>query len=564
MLITAGIEVQEAKNILQRRFMNDSFTKKKLWSGAPNVSKFNRRFGIIQNSPLLSKLDYTSCYMMMDQFPSEIQELSVKSVLNKMTRRESRVFLLKGPPGCGKTELMSRVCSYWARQHVLREFSLVLYVNVWDLHQGCSFEDLIDRQFKGDAIFGGKICHWIKEEKGDGILFILDGFCREYLYRSSLTEVDVLYDILSDYSDYCNSTVVVSTTCSDFVEPVCCKYVQFDILGLSVEQMGHQVIQHWGKTKAVDFLSYLTENPEIKGLVSSPSYLLGTMYVFSHISYDDLPVTWTQLYTSLVVLVNEWHKCELSKGWAVGSLQSHFKNTLLENSKQVIENSGDLLTYISKVLIHDAEDRDSELPDHNSAVPYLQYFLFALDTLLNPDHEKLLMDEYEAATCEDDEEDDAVMDEYEAATDDEVIDEDNALMDDEVKEEDDKKLSKAVMNKCKCPYFWYFLAGLGVEINCKKLLERYNILMILNCLSEAEYVTNEQQVKLSSLTAEVGKTIVTTLDIHSIFHCLPYLQDPHTVVLDKCFLGTRAVKQLSRYLAVEPLSNGHSSLKNLR
>ena len=559
MLITAGTEVQEAKNILQRRFINGSFTKRKLWSGAPNVSKFNRRFGIIQNSPLLSKLDYTSCYTMMDQFPTEIQELSVKSVLNKMTRRESRVFLLKGPPGCGKTELMSRVCSYWARQHVLREFSLVLYVNVWDLHQGCSFEDLIDRQFKGDVIFSGKICHWIKEEKGDGILIILDGFCREYLYRSSLTEVDVLYDILSDYSDYCNSTVVVVTTCSDFVEPVCSKYIQFDILGLSVEQMGREVIQHFDTTKAVDFLRYLAENPEIQGFVSSPSYLIETMFVFARFAYDDLPVTWTQLYTSLVVFVNEWHKSELSNGFAVDSLQPHFKNALLENGKKVIENSGDLLTYIGKSLIHDAEDHDSELPDYNSAVPYLQYFLFALDTLLNPDHEQLLIDEYEAATHED--EDDAVMDEYDAVTDDEVIDEDDALMDDE---EYDKKLSEAVMNKCKCPYFWYFLAGLGVEINCKKLLERYNILMILNCLSEAEYVTNEQQAELSSLTAEVGRTIITTRDITSIFDCLPYLQDPHTVVLDKCFLGTHSVKQLSRYLAVGPLSNDHSGIKNLR
>ena len=559
MLFTSGTELQEALNILQQRFLNDSFFKRKLWSGAPKVSKFNRRFGIIQNVPLLSELDYTSCHEMMGQFSSEIQKLSMKSMLNKIAQKEGRVFLFKGPPGCGKTELISRVCSYWAKRYALREFSLALYVNVWDLHQGCSLKDLIDRQFKCDTIFSEKICHWITEKKGDGILFILDGFCREYLYRSSLTEVDVLYDILSDYGDYCNSTVVVATTCSDFVEPVCSKYIQFDILGLSVEQMGHQVIQHFDTMEAVNFFNYLSENPEIKGLVSSPSYLLGTMYVFSRISYDDLPVTWTQLYTSLVVLVNEWHKSESSKGWAVGSLQSHFKNTLLENGKKVIKNSGDLLTYIGKALIHDAKDHGSELPDHNAAVPYLQYFLFALDTLLNPDHEKLLMDEYEAATQEDEE--DAVMDEYDAVTDDEVIDEDGALMDDK---EDDKKLSEAVTNKCKCAYFWYFLAGLGVEINCKKLLEQYNILMILNCLSEAEYVTNEQQAELSSLTAEISRTIVITHDIPSIFHCLPYLQDPHTAVLDKCFVGAHAVKQLSRYLAVGPLSNDHSGIKSFR
>ena len=500
---------------------------------------------------------------MMDQFPSDIQELSLKSVLNKIAQRESRVFLFKGPPGCGKTVLISRVCSYWARRHALREFSLVLYVNVWDLHQGCSLEDLIDNQFKGDIIFSGKICQWIKEEKGDGILFILDGFCHEYFYRSSLTEVDVLYDILSDYSDYSKSTVVVATTCSDFVEPVCQKYIQFDILGLSVEQIGHQVIQHFDTKKAVDFLSYLAENPQIKGLVSSPGYLIGTMYIFTHISYDDLPASWTQLCTSLVVLANEWHKCKLNKGFAVDSLQSHFKNTLLENGRKVIEKSRDLLTYIGKSLIHDVEDYDSEVPDCNSSVPYLLYFLFALDTLLNPDHEKLVMEEYDAATHEDDE-DDTVMEEYDVLTDDEVVDEDDALMNDEVKEEDDKKLGKVVMNKGRCAFFWYFLAGLGVEINCKKLLERYDILMVANCLSEAEYVTDEQQAELSSLRAEIDRTVVTTHDIHSILHSLPYLKDPHTLVLDNCFLGVHVLKQLLRYLAMDFWGDDHHGIRHLR
>ena len=86
MFLTSGTEVQEARDILQQRFLNDSFSKRKLWSGAPKVSKFNRRFGIIQNSSLLSELDYTSCYEMMDQFPSKIQELSMKSVLNKIAQ----------------------------------------------------------------------------------------------------------------------------------------------------------------------------------------------------------------------------------------------------------------------------------------------------------------------------------------------------------------------------------------------------------------------------------------------------------------------------------------------
>ena len=176
-LLISGTEVQKAQKFLQQRFLKDLFPKRKPWFDAPELPKFDRKLGIIQNAPLLSELDYTSCYEMMDQFPSEIQEISIKSVLNKTAQRETRVFVFKGPRGCGKTELMSRVCSYWARHYALREFTLLLYVNVWDVHQGCSLQDLIDRHFKGSTAFNEKICHWIREEKGNGIIFLLDGFC---------------------------------------------------------------------------------------------------------------------------------------------------------------------------------------------------------------------------------------------------------------------------------------------------------------------------------------------------------------------------------------------------
>ena len=433
----------------------------------------------------------------------------MKSVMNKIGQRESRVFIFKGPPGCGKTELISRLCRYWAKHYALRQFSLVLYLNIWDFNQGCSLRDLIYRQFKGSIVSSEKIFHWIEEEKGNNILFILDGFCRKYLYRSPLQNGDMFSDILCGRSSFSKSTVVISTTCSDFVKPLCENFTQFDILGLSDEQIGKQVIQYFDSEKASNFLTYLAENQELNGLVSSPTFLIVTTYVFTHISYDNLPVTWTQLYTSLIVLVNEWCKEDLSKGIDTKSLQCQFKNALLEGGREVL-NSGDLsvIKTIGKSLIYDAEDCDHELPDHNSAVPYLEYFLFGLETALNLDDKKLILSDEDEFT-----------------------------------------------------YFWCFLAGLIGENDSKNLLKQYygrNVLKVTNCLTEADYVTAEQHADLSTLTAEVGKTAVTTRDIHSILHCLPYMQDPHTVVLDDCFLGRQAARELSRFLAADFWSNIHT------
>ena len=511
-LLISGTEAQKAQNFLQQRFLKESFPKRKLWCGAPELPKFDRKLGIIQNDPLLSELDYTSCYVMLDQLHLEIRELSMKSMLNKMAQRESRVFIFKGPPGCGKTEMMSRVCRYWAKQYALRQFSLVLYVNVWDLHQGCSLQDLIERQFKGSTVSSEKICRWIEEEKGNGILFILDGFCRKYLYRSPLQKGEILTDILSGHSSFSKSTVVISTTCSDFVKPLRRTFTQFETFGLSEEQIGKEVIQHFDSKRAFNFLSYLAENPKIQSFVSSPSYLVGTMYVFAQIPYDDLPLTGTELYTSLIVLVNVWHKGELRVEFGTDSMQSQFKNLLLENSRKVIEDAGDLIS-IGKSLIHDAEEFDCVLPDYNSAVPYLQSFMFSLETYFSLDYRKL----------------------------------DKALGDVDA-------------------YFWNFLAGLGVVTNHMQLLRQYykgSTLKMTNCLSESGYVTAEQQADLSSLTAEVGRTVVTTHDIHSILHCLPHMKDPHTVVLDKCFLGKQAVREFSRFLATDTWTNDYSGITYL-
>ena len=439
----------------------------------------------------------------------------MKSVLNLITQRESRVFVLNGPPGCGKTELISRVCRYWAKDYALREFSLVLYVNIWDLHRGCTLQDLIDIQFKGSTVSSKKISRWIQEEKGDKVLLFFDGFCHEYLDQTQLHIGEVLCDILSGSNVYSKSTVVIATTCSDFVKTLCHKYIQFEIIGLSNEQIGQHVIQHFDTERAYDFLSYLAGNPEIEVLVSSPSYLIGTMYVFAHVSYDDLPVTITQLYTSLVVLVNKWHERELYKDFDTESLQDQFKNTLLEHGRKFIDISGNLLAPISRSLIHNIEECDHKLPDHNSAVPYLQYFLSSLETLLNPNHRKVDM----------------------AWTDD---------------------------NASAC--FYFFFAGLGVEATCKKQLNQYcqqNVLRMAKCLSESGSVTAEDRTHLSFVTAELSQTVITTCDVHSILHCLPWMQDPHVVLFNKCFLGLQAVKELSRFLAVDAWNVYHSGIRHL-
>ena len=125
--------------------------------------------------------------------------------------------------------------------------------------------------------------------------------------------------------------------------------------------------------------------------------------------------------------------------------------------REIIENSGDLLVTIGRSLIHDAEKCDHVLQDRNSVVPYLQYFVCSLLTVLELNYKE----------------------------DDSIVDEDK----------------DTIVDKNACAYFWYFLAGLGIEANCNKLLKQYY---------QKEHFKEPQIVylKLQSVTAQTANRFV--------------------------------------------------------
>ena len=77
---------------------------------------------------------------------------------------------------------------------------------------------------------------------------------------------------------------------------------QYDLLGLSQDQITKQVIHHYrhDPSRAEGFLVYISEAHDIRALCTSPPYLAAVLFVFDSMSTTDLPNTWTQLFTRLV------------------------------------------------------------------------------------------------------------------------------------------------------------------------------------------------------------------------------------------------------------------------
>jgi len=112
-------------------------------------------------------------------------------------------------------------------------------------------------------------------------------------------------------------------------------------------------------------------------------------------------------------------------------------------------------------------------------------------------------------------------------------------------------------------YFYQFLAGYGPDrlndFARQHLKTHYNdsILKLSNCLYEAGEATPEEMELLSSMTAEVSDTAVTTGDIHSILLCLKFAHDPHRLSLSHCVLGALAFKMILRHLATCLVTDGY-------
>ena len=119
-----------ANKLLRQAYIG--YNSRKEWSDEPRFMDFNQKIGKIAKNTTdqLANLDYSICMESLDQFPEEVTQVSLKSVVNFIGSRSSALVLIKGMHGLGKSLLIGKVCQYWARGFGLRKFKLVFWVNI--------------------------------------------------------------------------------------------------------------------------------------------------------------------------------------------------------------------------------------------------------------------------------------------------------------------------------------------------------------------------------------------------------------------------------------------------
>ena len=292
--------VQEVHKLLQEAYLSEKCHS--LWTGAPELLQFNRGLCKIteETKKQYKDIDYSFQFETLEHFSSEIEAVSIKSFLNEVAKKEHRFYLIKGPPRSGRTALLQRVCAFWAQGFCLRKFTLVLWLNLKDypsVPSDVEPKTLLSRILpQGSHV--DSIQEWLERHGAQDVLIVMDGV-EGQPYDKWL---HILGEVLLEDASLiftAASPIQIEDPHELYTRDV--DLCQYDLLGLSEDQITKQVIHHYRDdiSRAEKFFVYISEALDIRALCSSPPYLTAVLFVFDSVSARNLPKTWTQLFTSL-------------------------------------------------------------------------------------------------------------------------------------------------------------------------------------------------------------------------------------------------------------------------
>ena len=274
-----------------------------LWTGAPKLLQFDRKLRKVTKQ--LRDIDYSSHFETLEHFSSKIKTVSIKSFVNTVGKKKDRFFLIKGPPHSGRTALLRTVCAFWAQGFCFRKFTLVLWLDL-NVHPSAPSSQSLRTLLCYSLPQGSHldtIQQWLERHGTQDVLIVVDGVegqayneWKPFLEWLAGTKVSVILTATSPIQ-------IKASTISTGYRTQYLNLCQYDLLGLSQDQISKQVIHHYchDPSRAEEFLIYISEAHDIRALCSSPPYLAAVLFVFDSMSTEDqiLPNTWTQLFTSL-------------------------------------------------------------------------------------------------------------------------------------------------------------------------------------------------------------------------------------------------------------------------
>ena len=249
-------------------------------------------------------------------------------IASKVEDKFSKLVVIKGAPGGGKTTLSKELCRRWANREVWTDYSLVVLLRLRDenVQEAVELVDLLQCE---DTDASKHVYTIMRKNQGQGILFILEGLDE---LPPSLREKGSMFMKLITGHLLPASTVLVTTrpwavcdlpvTCSSRVD-------QFiEILGFSSKQIQEFIDLMIKDGEPPELREYINSNPLISSAMYNPLHarIVVEVYRENHENSNSIiPNTTTELYTEYSkikrYLESDWSG-ELSE--FPSSLQVHF------------------------------------------------------------------------------------------------------------------------------------------------------------------------------------------------------------------------------------------------
>ena len=349
----------------------------------------------------------------LDGFPRE--RITIDQIASKVEGKFSKLVVIKGAPGGGKTTLSWELCRRWANREVWTDYSLVVLLRLRDENVQEAVE-LVNLFQCEDTDVSKSVYTIIRKNQGQGVLFILEGLDE---LPPSLREKDSIFMKLITGRLLPASTVLVTTrpwavcdlpvTCSSRVD-------QFiEILGFSFEQIQEYIDLMIRDGEAPPGLrEYINSNPRISSAMYNPLHarIVVEVYRENHENSNSIiPNTTTELYTEYSQILikrcleNDWSG-ELSK--LPSSLQVHFDKLCRIAYKGITKEKQQLVFFKEDVVdasttlgfmnsVHPLHNKSNSSPSYNFLHLTLQEFLAAFYIWKNKTpHDQLLLFETKA------------------------------------------------------------------------------------------------------------------------------------------------------------------------
>ena len=234
------------------------------------------------------------------------QPITMEDVLKD---NDTRLVVVKGAPGIGKSTLAWELCRQWPTLESLKRFSLVVLLRLREegVQTATAISDLLYHR-------NTELCRCVGEEverrEGEGVLLVFDGFDE---FPAELRRKSLVAEVISG-SYLPKATVLVTSRPSATVEPlsVCRAHVgkHIEVVGFSGKEMQEYAKSIFGSESHLNtFLTYMTVNPVVRGMMYNPLNfgMVVEVYRNSSLSHRPIPHTQTQLYTELSLCLLSRH-----------------------------------------------------------------------------------------------------------------------------------------------------------------------------------------------------------------------------------------------------------------